>query len=454
MKIRSLHGATASLIVFFLYILAVPAAAAVVEHTFTVSQMNTTRLCKETLVTVVNGQLPGPMIEVMEGDSVAVHIVNKSPYNITIHWHGVKQRLNCWADGVPMITQCPILPNQNSTYRFNISGQEGTLWWHAHDLCLRASLHGAFIIRPRNGASSYPFPKPHKEIPIIIGEWWEKELAQVNTNMRNGFFADEAMSPVLPQSTARLEISTIAPELRQMAMGWMWSPARPTCCDLRVLNAALFHEYYFRIAGHKFTVVAADANYVNPYTTDILATSPGETVDALVIADAPPGRYYMVALPTKSPLAKIQAPTYVTRGMVQYKDSHIHSTEEGDPSGNVPVVPEMPDVLDKMVSFYFHGNLTGLEHPRRLTTVPTGVDERLFLMLGVGKTSCRRAQSCTRRKGDGDRNILVATMNNVYFELHSQMTSPLEAHYYHTIDVDALQELPDRPQRVFTLTAP
>ena len=51
-----------------------------------VSQVNVTRLCKETLVTVVNGQLPGPAIEVTEGDSVVVHVVNRSPYNMTIHW--------------------------------------------------------------------------------------------------------------------------------------------------------------------------------------------------------------------------------------------------------------------------------------------------------------------------------------------------------------------------------
>lgn len=46
-----------------------------------------THLCEETPVTVVNGQLPGPAIEVTEGDSVAVHIINKSPYNMTIHWY-------------------------------------------------------------------------------------------------------------------------------------------------------------------------------------------------------------------------------------------------------------------------------------------------------------------------------------------------------------------------------
>jgi laccase len=110
--------ATAAVVVVFLIfagVAALPAAmAAVVEHTFVVSsmhvwihivltlnklitvirmyvymqvsQVNLTRLCKETLVTVVNGQLPGPAIEVTEGDSVVVHVVNRSPYNMTIHW--------------------------------------------------------------------------------------------------------------------------------------------------------------------------------------------------------------------------------------------------------------------------------------------------------------------------------------------------------------------------------
>ncbi|KAM0877090.1 hypothetical protein ACQ4PT_035739 [Festuca glaucescens] len=147
--------------------------AALVEHTFVVSQIKINHLCNDTLVTVVNGQLPGPAIEVTEGDSLVVHVINKSPTGLTIHWHGVKQQLNCWADGPGMITQCPIQPNKNFTYRFNVIGQVGTLWWHAHVGFLRATIHGALIIRPRSGPNSYPFPKPDKEIPIVIGEWWD-----------------------------------------------------------------------------------------------------------------------------------------------------------------------------------------------------------------------------------------------------------------------------------------
>lgn len=66
------------------------------------------------------------------------------------------------------MTQCPIVPGNSYTYRFNVTGQEGTLWWHAHVSVLRATVYGALIIRPREGRS-YPFPKPHREFPIILG---------------------------------------------------------------------------------------------------------------------------------------------------------------------------------------------------------------------------------------------------------------------------------------------
>uniref|UniRef100_A0A452XME3 Plastocyanin-like domain-containing protein n=1 Tax=Aegilops tauschii subsp. strangulata TaxID=200361 RepID=A0A452XME3_AEGTS len=44
-------------------------------------------LCNDTPVIVVNGQLPGPAIEATEGDSVVVHVINKSPHGVTIHWY-------------------------------------------------------------------------------------------------------------------------------------------------------------------------------------------------------------------------------------------------------------------------------------------------------------------------------------------------------------------------------
>lgn len=82
--------------------------------------------------------------------------------------HGVRQIRTAWADGPEFITQCPIRPGGSYTYRFMISGQEGTLWWHAHSSWLRATVYGAIVIRPKE-RDSYPFAKPNHESVIVLG---------------------------------------------------------------------------------------------------------------------------------------------------------------------------------------------------------------------------------------------------------------------------------------------
>jgi len=38
-----------------------------------------------------NGQVPGPLIHVREGDDVTVHVTNNTTLPHTVHWHGVNQ---------------------------------------------------------------------------------------------------------------------------------------------------------------------------------------------------------------------------------------------------------------------------------------------------------------------------------------------------------------------------
>ena len=233
---------------------------------------------------------------------------------------------------------------------------------------------------------------------------------------------------------------------------------------LRIINAGLFSEFYLKIAGHKFTVVAADANYVRPFTTEVIAIAPGETVDALLIADAHPGRYYMVGLPNQAPLPDTQTPEYATRGMVQYKirqgpcssgttsASSSRGTEEvgcRGPSGDVPIVPKMPDIHDTVTSFYFHRNLTSPQHNGHLQ-VQQRVDEKMFIVLGLG-TICKQGHKFCKR-GDSDEDILVATMNNVSFQPPTSSKSLLEAHYYHTGRHVMTQDLPKMPPKLYNFT--
>ncbi|MBA0814774.1 hypothetical protein Gohar_020581, partial [Gossypium harknessii] len=75
--------------------------------------------------------------------------------------------MSAWSDGPEMITQCAIRSGNNYTYKYRITKQEGTLFWHAHSSFLRATVHGAIIIHPR-ARHSYPFPKPYREVPILL----------------------------------------------------------------------------------------------------------------------------------------------------------------------------------------------------------------------------------------------------------------------------------------------
>nr|CAB3451094.1 unnamed protein product [Digitaria exilis] len=216
-----------------------------------IKETKVTRLCHEKTILAVNGHFPGPTIYARKGDVVVVNVYNQGNKNITIHWHGVDQPRNPWSDGPEYITQCPIQPGANFTYTIIFSEEEGTLWWHAHSDFDRATVHGAIVIHPKHG-STYPYPKPHKEIPIILGEWWNVHVEQVleeskltggdgnisDVNTINGQPGDKF--PCSKNGTFRLPVEHGKTYL------------------LQVINAGLSSDMFFGVAGHRLTVVGTD----------------------------------------------------------------------------------------------------------------------------------------------------------------------------------------------------
>ncbi|KAI7998219.1 Laccase-17 [Camellia lanceoleosa] len=148
------------------------------HYKFDIKLQTVTRLCQTKSIVTVNGQFPGPQITAREGDTVLVKVTNHVQNNITMHWHGIRQLRSGWADGPAYITQCPIQTGQTYVYKFTITGQRGTLFWHAHISWLRVTLYGPIVILPKRNIP-YPFPQPHKEVPIIFGEWWKANTETV-----------------------------------------------------------------------------------------------------------------------------------------------------------------------------------------------------------------------------------------------------------------------------------
>ncbi len=112
-----------------------------------------------------NGCMPGPTIEVQEGDRVRIIFENRLPEMITIHWHGLEVPIAM--DGVPGVTQPPVKPGDSFTYEFTLH-QNGTYFYHSHmPMQEMMGMIGLFIIHPEKPHA----PRVEKDFGIILQEW-------------------------------------------------------------------------------------------------------------------------------------------------------------------------------------------------------------------------------------------------------------------------------------------
>ncbi|CAL4989948.1 unnamed protein product [Urochloa decumbens] len=373
-------------------------------HEFVVQEASVTRLCRQRSIMTVNGQFPGPTVEINEGDSLIVRVTNRGRYNVTVHWHGVRQMRTGWADGPEYVTQCPIRPGGSYTYRFTVGGQEGTLWWHAHSSWLRATVYGALIIRPRAGVAAYPFKTPAREIPILLGEWWDMNpIDVVRTATRTGAAPNVSDALTVNGQPGDLYGSCSSKDTATFAV------RSGETSLLRFINAALNTELFVSIAGHSMTVVGADASYTKPYSTTVLMMAPGQTTDVLVTFDQPPGKYYLAARAYASAQG-VPFDNTTTTAIFQYDGG----------AGSSPSMPTLPAYNDTATATAFTTSLRGL----RKAELPSQVDESLFFTVGVGLFNCSSGETC----GGPNNTRFAASINNVSFVLPSTV-SILQAHY-------------------------
>ncbi|MCP5286291.1 MAG: multicopper oxidase family protein [Burkholderiaceae bacterium] len=75
------------------------------------------------------GQVPGPVLRLRRGDVLDLTLENALRDPTTVHWHGV--RVPNAMDGVPHLTQPPVMPGETFRYRFALP-DAGTYWYHPH----------------------------------------------------------------------------------------------------------------------------------------------------------------------------------------------------------------------------------------------------------------------------------------------------------------------------------
>ncbi|XP_050269245.1 laccase-14-like isoform X2 [Quercus robur] len=413
----------------FLYLDGLPLCTASVVHNYTyiLKETNFTRLCSTKSMLTVDGQFPGPVLRVQKGDTAFVTVQNNGKYGVTIHWHGVKQPRNPWSDGPENITQCPIKPGKKFTYEVVFSNEEGTLWWHAHSDWSRATVHGAIVISPKNG-TSYPFPKPYAEEVIILAEWYKGDVKEI-IDEATATGADPNVSDAFT-----LNGQPGYPNNCSIATTYRLRVIKGKTYLLRLIHAGMNEEMFFAIAHHKLTVVAQDASYLKPINTSYVMITPGQTMDILVTANQSPSHYYIAARPFFDSNAPYDNST--TTAILQYVGNYT------PPSS--PSFPTLPNITSKSAADNFTTRLRALASKDHPISVPTGVDERIFITVSVNQLTCDKAVC-----GGPNNSILAASLNNISFS--TPKIDILQAYYRNLPNVYE-SNFPNRPPFLFNFT--
>lgn len=93
-----------------------------------------------------NGQHPGPLIRVKQNSTIIVDFTNNIDLPTTIHWHGI--RIENQFDGVPGLTQEPVLPGKRFIYKIHFR-DAGIYWYHPHvreDIQQELGLYGNILV--------------------------------------------------------------------------------------------------------------------------------------------------------------------------------------------------------------------------------------------------------------------------------------------------------------------
>jgi FtsP/CotA-like multicopper oxidase with cupredoxin domain len=195
-----------------------------------------------------NGMVPGPEIHVRSGDRIRVVLQNELTQPTTLHFHGVS--LPNAMDGVPYITQPPIMPGEAFTYSFKVVDQPGTYVYHAHFNSAEQvgrGLYGALIVDPTG--------KPK----------WDVSYTEFLGDGPLGYNINGKGFPATAPLTAKLGQTVL----------------------IRMIDEGqLVHTMHLH--GFHFAIVARDGFPVRfPEMADTLSIAPGEVYDVQVTADNP-----------------------------------------------------------------------------------------------------------------------------------------------------------------------
>eukprot|EP00092_Neocalanus_flemingeri_P037130 GFUD01040418.1.p1 GENE.GFUD01040418.1~~GFUD01040418.1.p1 ORF type:complete len:1040 (+),score=193.32 GFUD01040418.1:3-3122(+) len=266
-------------------------------------------------VLAYNGKIPGPPIVICEGDELVLNFKNRisetmantdgSTSTSTLHFHGIEEKSRPWSDGVPFVTQCPVISGDDFTYGFNspVDGAPpGTYWYHSHVGSQRTNgAYGALIIKDNGTDPKGRFEVDNATNTLVLQEWYESSTKQIPVSILingHGRIGEEKNKVVAGDDESEVTLNYLK------GKGGRFQCARNEdhIPDNYTTNYAEFDvlantKYRFRVIGaisqnfplrlsiddHKFTAIAMDSLNIQPvYALTDLWLAAGERYDIVV----------------------------------------------------------------------------------------------------------------------------------------------------------------------------
>ncbi|KAL3276760.1 hypothetical protein HHI36_012127 [Cryptolaemus montrouzieri] len=247
-------------------------------------------------VLVVNRKLPGPGIHVCHGDLISVDLENGLPSDsTTIHWHGMKQKDYPYMDGVPLVTQCPILPQSTFRYQF-VAEDPGTHFWHSHTGMQRGDgVFGPLIVRVPDEEN------PHRDLydfdldehVIILMDWDHVTGTQKFTSHHHSD-GDNKPTNLLVNGLGKFSVANITDNSTSLMPTARFIVKKGKRYRFRIINAGFLNcPIELSIDNHTVNVISSDGYDFKNVTADSIVTYAGERFDFVLNADQPENVYWM-----------------------------------------------------------------------------------------------------------------------------------------------------------------
>ncbi|RCH86617.1 hypothetical protein CU098_005341 [Rhizopus stolonifer] len=237
---------------------------------------------------LINDQFPAPAIHVVKGDLIDVTVKNDPSHNAStsIHFHGIKQLYTNYADGVPGVTQLPILPGQEYTQRFKVDDQSGTYFYHAHVSTQDDTIQGPFIIyeseetlekKACDGPYSYD-----EEFTLQWSHWWHQSLQDREAYyLGSNFAGDSGPDSVLLNGKGVYPNVTLSQD--QNCKGFTYFDVEPNkVYRLRNIGAVTFRMLEISIKDHDMKLIEIDGEYVKPFGLKSIEIDAGQRMSVLI----------------------------------------------------------------------------------------------------------------------------------------------------------------------------